>query len=163
MGKIFMRPIGGGYGSDDVTASKADVLKGKKTITTDSGDEIVEGTLELTGNVGAAQMLTGYTGYSNNPKSKISGSMANRGAVSQQLSINGTYTIPAGCHNGSGKVTQSIPTQGAKTVTPGTSNITAVSSGRYVTGNIVVKGDSNLKAENIKANVKIFGVTGNVS
>ena len=120
----------------------------------------MEGTLELTGNVGAAQMLTGYTGYSNNPKSKISGSMANRGAVSQQLSINGTYTIPAGYHNGSGKVTQSIPTQGAKTVTPGKSDQTAVSSGRYCSGNITVKGDSNLVAGNIKKGVKIFGIIG---
>lgn len=105
-------------------------------------------------------MLAGYSGYSNNPKSKISGSMANRGAVSQQLSINGTYTIPEGYHNGSGKVTQSIPTQGAKTVTPGRSDQTAVSSGRYCSGNIVVKGDSNLVAGNIKKGVKIFGIIG---
>ena len=120
------------------------MLKGKKTITSDSNDEIVEGTLELTGNVGAAQMLTGYSGYSNNPKSKISGSMPNRGAVSQKLSINGSYTIPAGYHNGSGKVTQSIPTQGGKTVTPTASTQTVVSAGRYVTGDIKVAGVSGL-------------------
>lgn len=36
---------GGGVSSDDVTATKAQVLKGCKTITADSDDEIVEGTL----------------------------------------------------------------------------------------------------------------------
>ena len=36
---------GGGVSSSDVTASKWDVVQGKKTVTTDSGDEVVEGTL----------------------------------------------------------------------------------------------------------------------
>ena len=46
MGEIIVN-IGGGGGvsSDDVTASKWDVVQGKKTVTTDSGDEVVEGTL----------------------------------------------------------------------------------------------------------------------
>lgn len=36
---------GGGINSADVTAYKADVLKGKRTITADSGDEVAEGTM----------------------------------------------------------------------------------------------------------------------
>ena len=36
---------GGGINSTDVTAYKADVLKGKRTITADSGDEVAEGTM----------------------------------------------------------------------------------------------------------------------
>ena len=32
----------------------------------------------------------------------------------------GTYNVPKGYHNGSGRVTQSIPTQGAQTITPNT-------------------------------------------
>ena len=131
------------------------MLKGKKTVTSDSNDEIVEGTLELTGNAGAAQMLTGYSGYSNNPKSKIAGSMPNRGAVSYKLPANGSYTIPAGYHNGSGKVTQSIPTQGGKTVTPTGSTQTVVSAGRYVTGDIKVAGISGLPNAKPNFTVKI--------
>lgn len=79
---------GGGTLSGDVTASKADVLTGKRTVTTDSGDEVVEGT------------------------------MPNRGAVSHSLALNGTYTVPAGYHNGSGKVTQALTV-----ITPTTTNL----------------------------------------
>ena len=43
-GNIFIK---GGTSSDEVTAKRADVLKGKTTIMNDSADEIVEGTLEV--------------------------------------------------------------------------------------------------------------------
>ena len=42
---ILLRGGTGGVTSDDVTASKAQVLQGYKTVTTDSNDEIVEGTI----------------------------------------------------------------------------------------------------------------------
>ena len=48
---ILMAGGTGGVGSDDVTASKAQVLQGYKTVTTDSDDEIVEGTIPNRGNV----------------------------------------------------------------------------------------------------------------
>lgn len=56
--------------------------------------------------------------------------------------------------------TKQLTTQGEKTVTPGTTTQTAVASGRYTTGAVTVKGDANLKAENIAEGVSIFGVTG---
>lgn len=56
--------------------------------------------------------------------------------------------------------TKQLTTQAAKTVTPGTTNQTAVASGRYTTGAVTVKGDVNLKAENIAEGVSIFGVAG---
>lgn len=61
---------------------------------------------------------------------------------------------------GSKSATKQLPTQAAKTVTPGTTNQTAVASGRYTTGAVTVKGDANLKAENIAEGVSIFGVQG---
>lgn len=61
---------------------------------------------------------------------------------------------------GTKSATQQLTTQGAKTVTPGTSNQTAVASGRYTTGDVVVSGDANLVPENIAEGVSIFGVTG---
>lgn len=56
--------------------------------------------------------------------------------------------------------TQQLTTQGAKTVTPTTTNQTAVASGRYTTGDVVVSGDANLVPENIAEGVSIFGVQG---
>lgn len=92
----------------------------------------------------------------------LTGTMPNRGAVSQVLPINGNYTIPAGYHNGLGKVTQSIPTRGAATIIPSTANQTAISAGYYASGNVIVAGDPNLIASNIRDGVTIFGVRGNV-
>ena len=47
---ILMAGGTGGVTSDDVTASKAQVLKGYKTVTTESNDEIVEGEMVNRGN-----------------------------------------------------------------------------------------------------------------
>lgn len=57
-------------------------------------------------------------------------------------------------------ITGTLTQQSGKTVTPGTSNIVAVESGKYTTGTVYVKGDSNLTAGNIKSGTSIFGVTG---
>ena len=106
----------------------------------------------------AARILSGRTAWVNG--SKLTGTMTNRGAISQKLAANGSYTVPAGWHNGSGKVTQSLTTQGAKNVTPKTTNQTACAASRWTTGNIVIVGSSALVAGNIKKGVKIFNVTG---
>lgn len=74
MGEVLMHPMGGGIGSDDVTAAKAQVLIGYNTITKDSDDEVVPGT------------------------------MPNNGAWSASTSGNGSVTIPEGYHNGNGTV-----------------------------------------------------------
>lgn len=57
------------------------------------------------------------------------------------------------------KITGNIPTKAATTYTPTTSNQT-IASGTYLTGTQTIKGDANLKAENIASGVSIFGVTG---
>lgn len=61
---------------------------------------------------------------------------------------------------GTKSVTQQLATQGAKTVTPTTTEQIAVASGLYTTGDVKVAGDANLVAENIAEGVSIFGVTG---
>lgn len=58
------------------------------------------------------------------------------------------------------KVTGTIPTQVAKTITPSSSSQTAVASGIYTTGAVTVAGDGNLVSGNIKKGVSIFGVVG---
>ena len=63
MGKILIPgSSGGGVGSDDVTAGKAHVLRGYRTITSDSDDEIVEGEMINRGDGSkyVARMEQGY-------------------------------------------------------------------------------------------------------
>lgn len=61
---------------------------------------------------------------------------------------------------GTKSATQQLTTQGAATITPGTTEQVAVASGRYTTGDVKVAGDANLVPENIAEGVSIFGVTG---
>lgn len=106
----------------------------------------------------AGYILTGYNAWVNG--SNVSGSMANQGNVSQSLVANGSYTIPAGWHAGAGVVNQSLATQGAVNVTPGTANKTACAANRWTTGSIIILGSSSLVASNIRNGVTIFGVKG---
>ena len=61
---------------------------------------------------------------------------------------------------GDKSATKQLDTAAGKTVTPGTADQTVVLAERFTTGDIVVKGDANLKPENIAKDVTIFGVTG---
>ena len=76
--------------------------------------------------------------FSNDNDTGITGTMPNRGAVNKTLALNETYTIPEGYHNGSGKVTQSITTNGSITdsvsnVVSGDSLYTRIPQGAYFT------------------------------
>lgn len=90
----------------------------------------------------------------------LTGTMPDRGAITQSLGINGIYTIPEGYHNGSGKVMQSIATMGAQTVNPTVSQQVVSTSGKYLTGNVTVNGVNNLAAVNIKKGVNVGGIVG---
>lgn len=57
------------------------------------------------------------------------------------------------------KITGTIPTQNAQTITPGTSN-QIIAAGQYLNGAITVIGDSDLKSSNIRSGANIFGVSG---
>lgn len=61
---------------------------------------------------------------------------------------------------GTKTATKQLNVKAGTTITPGTSNVTAISKGYYATGNITVAGDVDLKASNIRSGVSIFGVTG---
>lgn len=167
---------GGGSGSTDlsfVTATASDILEGKKGA-------------DSSGNA-------------------VDGSMTNRGAWSTTKTSNGDVPIPAGFHNGSGKVSVNVSTSPGALDTPSISfdttngKFTATSrvktsgylstsdkktashtistylggeytptkasqtvslTGKYCTGNVVIKGDNNLVPENIRKNASIFGIQG---
>ena len=59
----------------------------------------------------------------------------------------------------SGKVTGTMPSQGAQVITPGTTQQT-INGGVYLTGTQTIQGDAGLVPENIKSGITIFGVTG---
>lgn len=105
----------------------------------------------------AEYLLANLTMYVNNLK--VIGTMVNNGAVNQSLPINGTYIIPKGYHNGSGKVTQSLTTKAAQTYTPGTANQT-IAAGQYLSDIQTILGDPDLIPANILNTANIFGVQG---
>ena len=80
----------------------------------------------------AADILSGKTAYSSN--GAVTGTMVNQGAASGEISkVDGTYTIPAGYHNGTGAV-----------------GIAAAEKIKLISGNI-------------KAGVTVLGVSGKTS
>lgn len=137
---MVLKAGSGGIDPDVLTAVAGDVLKGK-TAGVNGSDEPVTGTLELTGNSGTGDVLAGKTFYAANPKTKQTGTMANQGAVNQTLNAGGSYTIPAGYHNGSGKVTASSlssQTSGTATAAYIRSGYTAWVNGTKLTGSMTV-------------------------
>lgn len=163
MAECILVKTGGGTGSDDCSAVKANVLAGVTAVTKDSDDEAVDGTMvnkgAWTSRIGVNGKVVIPEGY-HNGSGYVDQAITNRGAVSATLGINGTYTIPEGYHNGSGKVTQNIPTMGAQTIIPGNAAKTVSCNGKYMTGNVTVSAVSNLTAANIKKGVTVGGVAG---
>lgn len=96
MGTILMPGGGGGIDLDLVTALAGDVLSGKVIVGADG--EPITGTLALTGNAGTGDVLSGKTFYSNDAKTKRSGTMANRGALNWS-EINTTKSVDAGYYS----------------------------------------------------------------
>ena len=110
------------------------------------------------GTAAASHILSGYNAWVNG--SKINGSMVNRGNISHSLPANGSYTIPAGWHAGGGVVNQSLAFHWGGTYTPNTANQVICWANWYAAGNIVVAGNGNLVAGNIRNGITIFGIRG---
>ena len=123
-----------GGGNYSLQSKSVTPTKGEQNITPDSGyyglsdvtvGAIPENYQDVTpvtagaGDVLATKVIVDKTGKS------IAGTMPNNGAVSQTVSVaTPSYTIPAGYHNGSGKVSVTVetktatPTKSAQNITP---------------------------------------------
>lgn len=145
----------------------ADLLAGKQLV--DQYGNPLTGTMpqrsaaDLTASGAAVTVPAGYY------PSQVSKSVATATHPKPTISRSGgTITakhVQSAGYTSGGTTTEtlSIPTQAAKTVTPTTYAQTAVSSGRLTTGAVTVAGDANLKAENIKSGVSIFGIKGSLA
>lgn len=98
---------------------------------------------------------------------RIVGSLGQGKVNTPSISVNSAGKIMAGTSYTSGIIgqgtvnnTYQLNTKDETTITPGTSQKTAVATGIYTIGPIYVAGDENLKASNIKSGVSIFGVSG---
>lgn len=124
----------------------------QQVVSADSGyDGLKRVTVEGDADLISANILSGKNIFG------VTGSAANTSdatAVAADILKNKTAYI-----NGK-KVTGTIESQAAKTITPSTAVQTAIAKGYYASGNITVAGDNNLKAENIKSGTSIFGVEG---
>jgi len=101
------------------------------------------------GDATANQILSGRTAWVKGQK--VTGTMPNRGAVTQTLNAGGSYTIPAGYHNGSGKITAaslSSQTSGTATAAQILSGKTAWVNGKKITGTMANRGNLNWKPSN---------------
>ncbi len=99
----------------------------------------VAGTFTADANAVAGDILTTKTAYVNG--AKVTGAMANRGAITQTISTQGgQYTVPAGYHNGSGKVTASFANLIAGNVRKGVNigGVVGNFAGNYATGTYAV-------------------------
>ena len=107
---------------------------------------------QATGNATVGDVLKGKT-FSNSSGVGLVGTMANNGAISKTLNAGGSYTVPAGYHNGSGKVTAaSLASQ-----TQGTAVAGDITEGKtaWVNGNKIVGTNAGgvLVNTNIKASI----------
>lgn len=153
-----------GTDTSDATATAGDILSGE-TAYVASGK--VTGTIptktESNISVSGPTIIvpSGYYG------SQISKSIATATQATPTISVNSSGLITASSTQSAGYVTagtksatRQLTTQTGKTITPGRTQQTAVSSGRYTTGNVYVAGDTDLVAANIKKGINIFGVAG---
>ena len=155
--------ISSGTDTSDATATAGDILSGKTAYVAAgkvTGTIASKSSSNLTASGATVTVPAGYD------PSQASKSVATATQATPSITVSSAGLITAKSTQSAGYVssgtksaTKQLTTQGAQTITPGTSNKT-IASGRYLTGTQTIKGDANLVAANIKKGVSIFGVAG---
>lgn len=153
-----------GPDTSDATATADDILSGK---TAYGASGKLTGTIPNRTEADLSASGATVTVPPGHYASQAQKSVATAQQATPSISVSSGGLITASVTQGTGYVTggtksstQQLATQGATTITPGTSAKTAVAAGRYTTGAVTVAGDSDLVPGNIKKGVNIFGVTG---
>jgi hypothetical protein len=84
------------------------------------------------------------------------GAMKRITAVDKSMTVNETYNIPAGYHDGTDS-----PVEDGPQIDPGSGGITVNVKGKYLQSNAVLMSVENLRPEVIKYGVQIGDITGN--
>ncbi|MDK2965336.1 hypothetical protein [Lacrimispora sp.] len=153
---------GGGIGSDEVSAAKENVLSGKTYVGTDTGDEIGTGTMANNGATGNQSLNAGSSflvkkGYHAQDFLVGANSLASQtgGTATSAHILNGQTAWV----NGS-KIVGNITSMGNQIVNPTASQQSISTSGKFMTGNIIVNGVSNLTANNVREGISVGGTIG---
>lgn len=129
-GQSYLIPEGYHDGTGSVSA---DTLANQTEGTAAAGDVLIDKTAYVNGN-------------------KVTGTMPEQGAKSKKLTCGESYTIPAGHHNGQGKVTaETLESQTSATAvaTKLLSGLTAWVNGKKITGTMANKAGTTVKASAI--------------
>ena len=151
--------------TSDANATDNDILNTKTAYvngTKITGNISIKTSSDITMTENTLTIPTGY--YSSINSYTISTTTHANPTISINTStglITASHAQPSGyIIGGTTNETLQLITQGAQTITPGTSDKTAITAGKYTTGAITVAGSANLVAANIKNGINIFGVTG---
>ena len=105
---------------------------------------------------------SGYDGLSK----VVVNAMPTTTQATPDISVNSSGLITASTIQSAGYVsagtkssTKQLTVQAGQTITPGTTDV-VLSAQSYLTGDQIIKGDTNLKSENIVSGTSIFGVQG---